>query len=542
MLILLPFIQISCNMTRTSADLMITNAIIYTVDENFSTAAAVVVGDGKILATGDEASLLDRYEPALIHDAGGAFVYPGFIDAHCHFLGYGINKLRKADLNGALSYREVIQRVVEHAGKLDTEWILGRGWDQNDWDVKAFPDRQELDELFPDRPVVLIRVDGHASLANGEALRRAGITATTKVEGGEVILKDGIPTGILIDNAMELVNAVIPEDDEELKKAALREAENDCFAVGLTSVTDAGLGVETIRMIDALQQSGRLKMKINAMLSATDTAYPSFMRKGVYRTERLHVNSVKLYADGALGSRGACMLEPYADDPGNYGLIMYPENFYRGVIENALAAGFQVNTHAIGDSGNRYMLDLYAEYLRGPNDRRWRIEHAQIVHEDDFEKFGAYNIIPSIQSTHATSDMYWAGDRIGPERMKGAYAYRRLLEANGWFPNGTDFPIENISPIYTFYAAVVRKDLDGYPPDGFQPADALSREEALRSITIWAAMGGFEEDEKGSIEPGKAADMVITDRDLMFAMPNEIPGIKVLNTFINGEMVYRAGD
>ena len=281
-------------------------------------------------------------------------------------------------------------------------------------------------------------------------------------------------------------------------------------------------------------------MKINAMLSSTDTNYVAFMEKGIYKTGSLHVNSIKLYADGALGSRGACMIHEYSDDPGNHGLVMHTEEYYREVMENAFKNNFQVNTHAIGDSGNRYTLDLYAEYLGGPNDRRWRVEHAQIVHEDDFQKFADYDIIPSVQATHATSDMYWAGDRVGAERMKGAYAYKKLLALNGWLPNGTDFPIENISPLYTFYAAVARKDLKGYPSGGFQMQDALSREEALRSITIWAAKSAFEENEKGSLESGKAADFIILENDIMNMDEKEIPYTKVLFTYLNGEVVYMA--
>jgi predicted amidohydrolase YtcJ len=352
------------------------------------------------------------------------------------------------------------------------------------------------------------------------------------------MMVDGRPGGILIDNAMELITAVIPENDEEIQIAALLAAQEDCFAVGLSSVTDAGMKVSVIKLIDSLQQNGIMQIRVNAMLSTTDSTYLDFMREGIYKSDRLHVNAVKLYADGALGSRGACMLEEYSDDPANHGLIMYPESHYREVIENALKYNFQVNTHAIGDSGNRLILDLYAEYLGGPNDKRWRVEHAQIVHEDDFKKFAAFNIIPSIQSTHATSDMYWAEDRVGVERMKGAYASKRLLDMNGWLPNGTDFPIEKISPLLTFYAAVARKDLDGYPENGFHPWDALSREEALRSITIWAAKGSFEEDEKGSLEAGKAADIVILDKDLMNIEEKEIAGVKVMFTFVNGEKVY----
>lgn len=529
---------ISCMPMKKTADMIIHGAKIYTLDSKFSTVSCIVIHDGKVLEAGNEI-LLDKYDSENILDAGGSYIYPGFIDAHCHFLSYGIGKLQRADLVGTASFDEILAILKEHAAKNPSEWIAGRGWDQNDWAVKEFPDRTMLDALFPDRPVILTRIDGHAALVNGEALRRAGITANTKITGGEVILRDGIPTGMLIDNAIEPVTASIPEADIDMLRAALIKAQDDCFAVGLSSVMDAGLEVSRIRLIDSLHRDGALKIKINAMLTPMDSNYLEFMEGGIYKTERLHVNSVKLYADGALGSRGACMIDPYSDDPENHGLIMHGEDFYREVMDNAYRNNYQVNTHAIGDSGNRFTLDLYGEHLKGRNDRRWRIEHAQIIHPDDFSKFEKYNIIPSVQATHATSDMYWAGDRVGPERMKGAYAYKELLAANGWLPNGTDFPIENISPVYTFYASVARKDLDGYPDDGFQMDNALSREEALRSITIWAAKASFEENEKGSIEPGKAADLVILDQDLMIVDEDLIPGTKVLYTLVNGEIVYQ---
>lgn len=538
-LVLLSAIMLtSCNTMKNKADLVIHNARVYSVDDSFSTHSCLAVANGKILALGDE-EILDNYDASQLIDAKGMFVYPGFYDAHCHFLSYGLGKMQRADLNGTLSMDEVIERVKQHADSNPSEWIEGRGWDQNDWENKSFPDRKGLDEIFPDRPVLLIRIDGHAALANGEALKRAGITSKTKVVGGEVIMKNGEPSGVLIDNAIELVKEVIPETGSDIKTAALLKAQEDCFAAGLTSVMDAGLHVDEIRLIDSLQKAGHLKMKINAMLTPMDSAYLGFMSEGIYKTERLHVNSVKLYADGALGSRGACMIEAYSDDPGNHGLIMYPEAYYREAIENALKYNYQVNTHAIGDSGNRFVLDLYSEYLKGRNDRRWRIEHAQIIHEDDFRKFADYSIIPSIQATHATSDMYWAGDRIGDERMKGAYAFKRLLAQNNWIPNGTDFPIETIYPLHTFYSSVARKDLSGYPEDGFQMENALSREETLRSMTIWAAKSAFEEKEKGSLEAGKDADILILDTDLMQDPVDLVPGARVLYTISHGEIVYQ---
>ncbi len=535
--LLILMILSSCDTMKKKADLVIFNAKVYTVDENFSTAECVVVSDGVIIDIGSS-DIARKYEADRLLDVSGMFVYPGFYDAHCHFLAYGEGKLRQADFSGTASFEEVVGRVKDHALANSSEWVLGRGWDQNDWPVKEFPDNKALDEIFPDRPVLLIRVDGHAALANSEAMRRAGINAGTKVKGGEVILEQGKPSGVLIDNAIELVRAVIPPQGEELKISGLKVAQADCFAVGLTSVMDAGLDVADIMLIDSLQKQGVIKMKVNAMLASTDTAYLDFMKQGTYKTGKLHVNSIKLYADGALGSRGACLIHEYSDDPGNHGLIIHDDAYYRDVMVNAYKYLYQVNTHAIGDSGNRYMLDLYASFLGGRNDRRWRIEHAQIVAPEDFRKFSEHNIIPSVQATHATSDMYWAGDRVGEERLKGAYAYRSLLATNGWLPNGTDFPIEQINPLYTFYASVARKDLQGYPEGGYLPEESLSREEALRSMTIWAAKGAFEEHEKGSLEIGKAADIVVLDTDLMAEHESELPRAGVAFTIVDGEVVF----
>lgn len=536
-LFLLFFILSGCSM-KEKADLILLNGVVYTVDDASAVTEAFAIRDGLFLATGTTEEITGQYTADLVIDAGGKAVYPGFIDGHCHFYGYALGRNQSVDLRGTASYEDVLQVLRNYHETHPYIWILGRGWDQNDWIVKEFPDNVLLDKLFPENPVVLTRVDGHAVLANSEALRRAGITAGTKVDGGEVLVKDGKPTGILIDKAAGLLKAVIPEPEALLKADALTEAQHACFAAGLTSVVDAGLDYETVMLIDSLQTAGVLKMRMNAMLSPTEQNLSEIVDKGPYQKERLTVNSIKLYADGALGSRGAWLLEPYSDDPGNLGLLMSSKDYFRGILERAYEKNFQVNTHCIGDAANRLMLGLYAEVLKEPNDRRWRIEHAQVVHPDDIALFGQYNIIPSIQSTHCTSDMYWAMDRLGPERIRSAYAYRQLLEENGWLVNGTDFPVEEIHPLYTFHAAIARQDRNGFPEDGFQMENAISREEALRSMTIWAAKGSFEEDIKGSIEPGKFADFVILDRDIMKIPPAEIPGVRVLKTYLDGELVF----
>ncbi len=527
----------SCKM-KEKADFILVNGLVYTLDSAFSVKQAFAVNDGLIIATGTNQEILDSFKSDLVIDAGGKPVYPGLIDGHCHFYGYAVNRFMEANLKGTGSFDEILGLLKSYHESHPGNWILGTGWDQNDWEVKAFPDNSLLDQLFPENPVVLTRVDGHAVLANSAALFMAGINARTRIDGGEVMLENGKPTGILIDNAADLIKRAIPKPDKFLKEKALTDAQFECFKVGLTSVVDAGLGFEEVMLIDSLQQSGKLKMRINAMLSPTQKNISEFVEKGSFRKERLTVNSIKLYADGALGSRGALLLEPYSDDPGNYGLRIEPADYFRNILAKAYEKGFQVNTHCIGDSANRMILHLYGEILKGPNDRRWRIEHAQVVNSDDFRLFAEYNIIPSIQSTHCTSDMSWAEARLGPVRVKGAYAYKKLLEQNGWLVNGTDFPVEDINPALTFYSAVARMTVNGYPPGGFQMENALSREEALRSMTIWAAKGSFEEDMKGSIEPGKFADFIILDKDIMTISTSEIPGVNVLKTYLNGELVY----
>lgn len=526
-----------CNM-KEKAQLIFLNAKIYTVDSAFSVVQAMAISDGMILATGSNQEILDAWEPDSLVDLGGKPVYPGFNDGHCHFYGYALGLYQSVNLKGTASYDEILQLLRNYHEKYPYVWILGRGWDQNDWEVKEFPDNSLLDELFPDNPVVLKRVDGHAVLANSEALRRAGITANTTIDGGEILLKNGKPTGILIDKAADMIDAIIPEADPGVKNNALLKAQEDCFEVGLTSLSDAGLDFETVLFIDSLQASGNLKIRINAMLSPTEGNLSGFVKKGPFQKDRLTVNSIKLYADGALGSRGALLLEPYSDNPGKVGLQMSTEDYFREILQLAYSKRFQVNTHCIGDSANRLMLQLYGEFLEGQNDRRWRIEHAQVVNREDFHLFADYNIIPSIQSTHCTSDMYWAGERLGPERVKGAYAYKQLLEQNGWLINGTDFPVESINPLYTFYAAVARKDLKGSPEGGFQVENALTREEALKSITFWPARGSFEETRKGSLEPGKYADFVVLEKDIMQIDINEVPDVKVLETYLEGQRVF----
>lgn len=537
-LIISLFINMLSACKRTGADVIILNATVYTVDSLFSKTQSMAVIGGKIAATGSSEEISGRYESNQTIDCTGKFVYPGFIDAHAHFYGYGTNLTRRADLSGTKSPEEIYEILQQHYKKSGGTWLLGRGWDQNDWPDKCFPDNTLLDKLFPDVAVYLIRVDGHAGWCNSKALTLAGITANTKIDGGEVVLKNGRPTGVLIDNAENLVAAVVPEPDESMRIKALLAAQENCLHAGLTSVTDCGLSKNVILLIDSLQKQGSLKIRLNAMINPDEETLSFFMHPGGYKTGRLLVNTVKLYADGALGSRGALLLEPYADDPGNRGLQLSSQQFLDDICRKALENNFQVAIHAIGDSANRLVLHTYGKFLREKNNKRWRIEHAQIIHPDDFDLFSEYSVVPSVQALHATSDMYWAAKRLGNSRIQRAYPYRQLMKQLGWIPNGTDFPIEKIFPLHTFYASVFRKDDKGIPTAGFQIENSLTREEALRSITIWAAKASFEENEKGSLEPGKMADFVILDKDLMTSPPEDVLKTIIESVYIAGEKVY----
>ncbi len=532
--VLLPFL-FSCS-AQQKADLIVHNARVYTVDEDFSVVEAFAVKDGKIIEVGTSADLLKKYSGEKI-DAEGKAVYPGFIDGHSHFYMYG-SGLQNADLTGTKSWDEILTKLQNFSKDNKREWIVGNGWDQNDWAVKEFPDNQKLNELFPNTPVILSRVDGHAAIANKIALDLAGIKPGQVVNGGEIETVNGRLTGILVDNAEGLVYSKIPDADENQMRESLLDAQKNCFAVGLTTVTDCGISHSLIPVIDNLQKNKQLKMRIYGMLHDNKDNYDYLFKNGAFKTDRLNVSSFKVYADGALGSRGARLLQPYSDKPGSSGFLLSDKQHYAEVAQKIADSGFQMNTHAIGDSANREILKVYAKVLKGKNDRRWRIEHAQVVNQEDFKLFGENNIIPSVQTTHATSDMYWAGNRLGPERVKGAYAFKQLLDQNGWIILGTDFPVENINPMYTFYAAVVRKDMKGYPAAGYQVENSLTREEALRGMTIWAAKGNFEEKEKGSIEKGKFADFVILDQDIMKAREELLFKAKVLKTYVNGEKVF----
>jgi len=527
----------ACKQKEYNADLLVKNAVVYTVDSNFTTVQAFVVQAGKIIAVGNSDDLEKKYLAREVVDAGGHAVYPGFIDAHSHFYEYGMG-LQEADLTNTHSWEEIVDTVNSFARRNTDGWIVGNGWDQNLWKSKQFPTKGKLDSLFPVRPVLLTRVDGHAAIANQAALNIAGVKPGQIISGGIIETVKGKLTGMLVDNAVGIVTRKIPPPDDEGTQAALMAAQSNCFADGLTTVADCGLPYTMISTISGMEHKGDLKIRLYVMLSDRPEDYDYLFKHGAYKSPGLDVRGFKMFADGALGSRGACLLKPYSDQKNWSGFLLSSQKHFQEIAQKVYDKGFQLSTHAIGDSANRVILKIYASVLKGKNDRRWRIEHAQVLSPDDIKYFGDYNIIPSVQPTHATSDMNWAIKRLGPERIKTAYAYKQLLQQNGWIPLGTDFPVENINPLYTFYAAVERKDLKGFPANGFQPENALSRVEALKGMTIWAAKAQFEEKEKGSIEPGKYADFVILDNDIMKINGADVPKVKVVKTYVNGEKVY----
>lgn len=525
---------LSCQKEKEQVDTIVYNANVYTVNAGFELAEAFAVKDGKFLEVGTTQAIQSKYQAHKKVDAQGQTVLPGLIDAHCHFYGLGVQQNR-VDLVGTKSFDEVMKRVLDFQNSRQVNFIIGRGWDQNDWEDKTFPTKALLDKLFPEIPVALTRIDGHAMLCNQAALDLAGIDRSTVSEGGEIVKAHGELTGVLVDNPMELVERVYPKPTREAQVNALLEAQQLCVDLGLTTVSDAGLDQEVIELVDSLQKAGELKIRVYAMVSNTKENLDYYLTKGRVKTDRLNVQSVKVYSDGALGSRGAALKEPYTDMDNHYGAMIIGLEEFTNLANRIAASDYQMNTHAIGDSANSYVLKTYEKALQGKTDRRWRVEHAQVITGGDAQYFKSENIIPSVQPTHATSDMYWAEDRLGKERIKGAYAYKTLLDISGKVALGTDFPIEQVNPMLTFYATVARQDTSGFPDGGFQMKDALNREDALKGMTIWAAYANFEETEKGSIEAGKFADFILIDNDIMRVPIDEVPNTKVQMVFINGE-------
>ena len=529
-------ISIGCQSPKKPADLLIFNAKVYTVNDSLPHAEGFAVKDGKFLELGDAATLMEKYTFTEMTDAGGKAVIPGIIDAHCHFYNLGLQQ-QQVDLTGTQSYAEVLKKIMDFQMLKKVSYITGRGWDQNDWEHKEFPTKKGLDSLFPNTPVAVTRVDGHAMLVNQAALDQANITVNTKVMGGEILQENGELTGVLIDNPMELIERTIPKPTLENQIMALKDAQEINFQYGLTTVDDAGLSPQVIALIDSLQQTKDLKIRMYVMVSNTPAYVETYLKKGVVKNDYLNVSSFKVYADGALGSRGAVLKEPYSDKENHFGAMVIGVDEFKELAKKIAASEFQMNTHAIGDSANAVVLKTFTNVLKEKTDRRWRVEHAQVLSLADIQALDD-NIVMSVQPTHATSDMYWAEDRLGTARMKGAYAYKTLLEKTGKLALGTDYPVEAVNPFYTFYAAVARKDLQNFPEGGFQKEEALTRMQALKGMTIWAAFANFEEEEKGSIAPGKFADFVILKQDIMTVEEDQLPKTEVEATYLAGEKVF----
>lgn len=533
---------------RAQADLVIHNAQIYTANPNQPEAQALAVRGTRILMVGADEQLRSAYPNARHVDAGGRTIIPGLIDAHAHLMGRA-SSLMQADLVGTNSISDVVARLREFEERLpDKAWLKGRGWDQNDWADTDFPTRSDLDGAFPDRPVWLTRIDGHAAWGNTAALEVAGldrIRSADNPQGGEIARDaDGEPTGVFIDEAMSLVGRHVPDFSDEERLNALRRALEETARVGLTGVHDAGIGLDDIRLYRRAIEEGWFGLRLYGMISGRGSTFDQICSGGPIVEDRLTVRSVKFYIDGALGSRGAALLEPYSDAPETSGLLQITPERFTEDVKAAVACGFQVNTHAIGDRGNRVVLDAYegATMAMGPSSGRHRIEHAQIVDPSDISRFAEADIIAAMQPTHATSDMYWAEDRVGANRLDGAYAWRSFLEEGVVLAFGSDFPVEQVNPLLGFHAAVTRQDATGWPEGGWLPDQRVTREEALRAFTIDAAYAAFQEHELGSLEPGKQADFVILSRDIMTVPAAEILETRVVATYLGGEAVYQSDE
>ncbi|HJQ11545.1 MAG TPA: amidohydrolase [Gemmatimonadaceae bacterium] len=536
------------------ADLVLTNGRIYTVDNARPIVTALAVRDGRVTFIGSdgEAKALVRPSTRVI-DLHGSPVYPGFIDAHAHLLGLGVT-LRRVNLAGSTSYDEVISRVKAFVKDVRPgQWIQGRGWDQNRWPVKEFPTHDALSRAFPNNPVVLTRIDGHALLANAKAMELARVTASTPDPAGGRIIRDarGAPAGVFVDNAQQLISRAIPAATRAETREAILAAIAEANRWGLTGVHDPGENAATISIYEELAKAGKYSLRNYVMISdpgepnAAATLNNPYIARGPQSAlydGHLWIRALKLYADGALGSRGAALLTPYTDEPTNSGLLVSRPEHIEAWAEAALRRGFQVNVHAIGDRGNRIVLDAFETALRKypKADHRFRVEHAQVVSPQDIPRFAQLGVIPSMQATHQTSDMRWAEARVGPQRIRGAYAWRSLLNTGVVIPNGTDFPVEEVNPLLTFHAAVTRQDPTDWPAGGWYPEQKMTREEALQSMTIWAAYAGFQERILGSLTPGKYADFVVLDRDIMRVPDTEILGARVISTWIGGKAVYQA--
>lgn len=531
------------------ADLILTNGRVHTADPARPRAQAIAIKGDRITFVGSarEAAAL-RGSSTRVVDLAGRTVLPGLIDAHGHLTGLG-SALRSVDLVGTRTYDEVIERVRQRAARsAAASWIRGRGWDQNDWGDTRFPTHDALSRAVPDHPVVLERIDGHALIANAKAMQLAGVTSTTRDPEGGRILRDanGEPTGVFVDNAMVLIERKVPAATNAEVREGVRLAMRELNRFGLTGIGDAGADCHTIRLYEEMARAGELTVRNQVMISAGGACMDSLLKVGprdnVDGKRMLAVRAIKAYADGALGSRGAKLLEPYADEPAHRGLLVTPIADLERIATAALRVGFQLNVHAIGDGANRDALDVFERALRQvPRaDHRFRIEHAQVIHSSDIPRFAELGVIPAMQAVHQTSDMYWAETRLGATRVLGAYAWRSLLNTGVIVAGGSDFPVESADPLLSFHAAVTRQDGNNWPAGGWQPQERMTREEALHHLTVWPAYASFQEQHVGSIASGKLADIVVLNQDIMTIPAEDILRTKVELTIVGGRIVYDA--
>jgi predicted amidohydrolase YtcJ len=526
--------MMSCQ-TKDNVSLIVYNAKIYTVDDAFRTEEAMAIEDGVIKDLGTSAYILSKYHSAYKIDLNGKPVYPGFIDAHTHFTGYALDGW-KIDLSDAKSFEDVLFKL-QSVDTTQSEWIYGRSWDQHRWGENTFPTNERLNELFPNTPVFLKRVDGHAALVNEAAFKKAGIDHTFKIANGEIVMEKGKRTGMVIDGAMHYIEQFI-EVPQQNQEKLVQQLQERCWRFGITGVQDCGISLQEYELLAELRKNEKLQLRVQTMLHLNDTILAS-LPDDLFTDEFLSMNGFKLYADGALGSRGACLQEPYQDKKGWYGFILSDKAQLKKLINQVAETKYQLVTHAIGDSANKLILRLYAEALEPGNDRRWRIEHAQVIDTLCLDYFKHYRIIPSVQPTHALDDAAFAESRLGKKRMKWAYAYKTLLETNGWMPLGTDFPVASMRPLQTFSSAVFRKNILDFGNDESTDNELLSRIDALKGMTIWSAQSAFQEKYIGSLEIGKFADFVILNQDIIEVPFSLLKKTQILFTFVNGKKVYQ---
>lgn len=518
-----------------SVDLIIHNAKVHTLVDNSEVAEAIAIKDGKIVEVGPERQILNKYSSDEEIDAEGKDVYPGFTDAHGHILSYA-KQLLSADLVGSKSMDELLVRLEKYQSKNKRKFIVGRGWDQSLWGTTEFPTNEQLNKLFPTIPVCLIRIDGHALLANDACLKLAKITPETKIEGGIIHLQNGKCTGLLVDNAMNPVYALIPEFPKSEIINAISEIQDELLQYGITGVHEAGIENKDIELFKEMIDKHDFNLNLYAMLMPSEENIAFARKNGVYTYKNLLIRSFKVMGDGALGSRGALLKQPYSDQHNHYGVLTTSIEDMKRIADICEETGYQMNTHAIGDSTNKILLDLYERIFEVNKDHRWRIEHAQVIDPKDFELFSKYAVFPSVQPTHAVSDQRWAEQRLGRKRMIGAYSYKSLLNQFGMIAIGTDFPIELTDPFLTIHAAVQRMNVDNIPSGGFYSKEAITMEECIKGMTTWATFASFQENELGTLEKGKDATLAIFENPV--SSYAEFQPNFASYVFIKGKKVY----